>query len=57
MELNYLYCAIVWKNGFEMFTDKELFGDDFKLSFFRIIETTILEIFNYKTYFQSIKLT
>lgn len=54
IELNYLYCAIVWKNGFELYTQE--LGDNqlYKDAFFKIIEKTVQMIFDYKVYMKDI---
>lgn len=56
IELNYLYCAMVWKNGFDIYALKLVKDDLYRKSFLRIIENTILQTFDYKTYIGSIKL-
>lgn len=57
IELNYLYCVLVWKNGFEIYEEKFLKNPEFEKGFFRVIENTVGEVFNYKTYIQNIKLS
>ncbi len=56
IELNYLYCSIVWKHGFELFSDKLVLLERYKNGFLKIIDTTVSEIFNYKTYIKDIKI-
>ena len=54
LELNYLYCAIVWKNGFEHVTHKLIDNEDYKIGFFKIINNTVAKSFDYKTYIREI---
>ena len=56
IELNYLYCSIVWKFGFEHVTKKLLDVEEYKNGFFKIISSTIGETFDYKTYIRDIKI-
>lgn len=56
LELNYLYCAIVWKNGFESLTQRMIENEDFKNGFLKIVNNTIIETFDYKTYIRDIKI-
>ena len=56
-ELNYYYCVLVWKNGFQVFASKLIEKPDYRKGFLRVIETSVAQIFNYKTYFHSIILT
>lgn len=57
LELNYLYCAIIWKNAFENFNTKLLNDKGFKSGFLKIIDSTVSEIFNYKTYIRNLTIT
>lgn len=57
IELNYLYCVLVWKNGFEVYEESFMQDPEFQRGFFKVIENTVAEVFNYKTYIQSIKLS
>ena len=56
-ELNYFYCAVVWKNGFDVFTKRLEEEANFKKGFFKIIDHTIGEIFDYKVYFHTLEIT
>ena len=57
IELNYLYCTIVYKEGFQFFSAKLISKKEYKNAFNRIVENTISEIFDYKTYLRSIAVT
>ena len=56
-ELNYFYCAVVWKHGFDVFTQQLDDQKAFKKGFFKIVEHTIGEIFDYKTYMHTLQIT
>lgn len=56
IELNYLYCAIVWKFGFEAVTEKLVENEDYKNGFYKIVSSTVAESFDYKTYIRDIKI-
>lgn len=56
-ELNYFYCAVVWKHGFDVFTRQLDEQKLFKKGFFKIIEHTIGEIFDYKLYMHTLEIT
>ena len=56
-ELNYFYCAVVWKHGFDVFTQQLDEQKAFKKGFFKIIEHTVGEIFDYKVYMHTLEIT
>lgn len=57
LELNYLYCTIVYKEGFQLFSAKLILKKEYRNTFNRIIENTIPDVFNYKTYIRTITVT
>lgn len=56
-ELNYYYCVLVWKNGFQIFSSKLIEKTEYRKGFLRVIETSVAQIFNYKTYIHTVILT
>ena len=54
--MNYLYCAIVWKNGFEVFGKSIEEDENYKNGFFKIVNDTVSKIFDYKTYIRDLKI-
>ena len=55
-QLNYLYCAIVWREGFKLFEDELVENENYQEGLFKIVDNTISEIFDYKRYISSIKI-
>lgn len=56
IELNYLYCTLLWDKGFRHLTKKLLLDAEYKNGFFKIINYTVQEIFDYKTYVRDLKI-
>lgn len=56
IELNYLYCTLLWNKGFSHMTKQLIENEEFKNGFFKIINGTIQEIFDYKTYIKDLKI-
>ena len=55
LELNYLYCTILWSTAFMKFGKHLTENENFKEGFLSIVDNSISYVFNYKTYIMDLK--
>lgn len=56
LELNYLYCTILWEKGFSHITKELTSNEEYRKGFMKIVYATVQEIFDYKVYIRDLKI-